>query len=450
LVSDRPLMQRVAASIRDWLVGAPIEKIHRDHRLTVLLFDDARHAFTSHAEKSGQRLAYSPALDEFILDWTRQYLADWSVSREPSPRPGPDPNRATSSDDTFVGEMGVTPVEQDGLQEDEEEPDDSYGALEDAPTPDDARRIAKRGQIQRRRRRVQRRSEVWREPSVGQPIGSVLIVEDESFRAVDYGRTLNALGFDVTYAASAAAALEEVTASEFDIVVIDIRMPNRPTYEDFEAVNGYRTGVLLASDLANSVNVRALVALTNSSDALDEQWFLAREEHFCSKEEFPPDRFARFLAVNVMRRYDHLKCFIVHGRSLPLVRELQRQLQAKLKLREATVLWEAPSAGQTIVEKFEYHARTSDLVFVLVTADETRPLAELPAPTRPNVLFETGYFYALFGRRSGRVILLHQRGVEFPSDLDGVIYVDITDGIESAWPQIESELTNVFGSDIQR
>lgn len=51
---------------------------------------------------------------------------------------------------------------------------------------------------------------------------------------------------------------------------------------------------------------------------------------------------------------------------------------------------------------------------------------------RQNVIFELGFFLGVLGRESGRVILLYVNPLELPSDLSGLIYIDVTNGIESA------------------
>jgi predicted nucleotide-binding protein len=59
---------------------------------------------------------------------------------------------------------------------------------------------------------------------------------------------------------------------------------------------------------------------------------------------------------------------------------------------------------------------------------------------RQNVIFELGYFYGLLRRQSGRIVLLHKGGLEIPSDLTGIIYIDITHGIEAAGEEIRRNL----------
>lgn len=59
---------------------------------------------------------------------------------------------------------------------------------------------------------------------------------------------------------------------------------------------------------------------------------------------------------------------------------------------------------------------------------------------RQNVIFELGYFVGKFGRKSGRVIMLHKGALEIPSNLQGVIYMDITNGVTLAGEDIRKEL----------
>jgi predicted nucleotide-binding protein len=44
------------------------------------------------------------------------------------------------------------------------------------------------------------------------------------------------------------------------------------------------------------------------------------------------------------------------------------------------------------------------------------------------------------GRESGRVFLLHKGPIEIPSDIAGVEYIDISNGIKSAGQDIRREL----------
>jgi predicted nucleotide-binding protein len=109
------------------------------------------------------------------------------------------------------------------------------------------------------------------------------------------------------------------------------------------------------------------------------------------------------------------------------------------------VLWERASLGRTVIEKFEYYASRSDIAFVVATPDDLARLANDPVydgspRARQNVIFEYGYFCGYFKRLSGRVILLHKGLLELPSDVSGVVYIDISAGVESVGEQIRTEL----------
>jgi predicted nucleotide-binding protein len=57
------------------------------------------------------------------------------------------------------------------------------------------------------------------------------------------------------------------------------------------------------------------------------------------------------------------------------------------------------------------------------------------------VILELGFFLAHFQRRSGQVILLHKGPLDLPSDLAGLVYVNITNGIEAAGESLRKELS---------
>jgi len=98
----------------------------------------------------------------------------------------------------------------------------------------------------------------------------------------------------------------------------------------------------------------------------------------------------------------------------------------------------------TIIEKFEYYASSIMVVFVLMTPDDVASKSGGRVKVeraRQNVVFELGYFYGKMGRRKGKVILLYKGTLELPSDIAGIIYIDVSNGIEAAGEQIRRELS---------
>jgi CheY-like chemotaxis protein len=138
------------------------------------------------------------------------------------------------------------------------------------------------------------------------------------------------------------------------------------------------------------------------------------------------------------------RAFIVHGHDDATKLEVKNYLQNTLRLPEPIILHEHPNFGRTVIEKFEDYAYSVELAFVILTPDDriaTSGNSDVEKRrARQNVILELGFFLGAFGRRSGRVFLLHKGPIEIPSDLAGVIYLDISHGISSVGDAIRLEL----------
>jgi predicted nucleotide-binding protein len=143
-------------------------------------------------------------------------------------------------------------------------------------------------------------------------------------------------------------------------------------------------------------------------------------------------------------RKQEIRSFIVHGHDQLSLYELKDYLQNTLKLPEPVILRQMPGLGKTMIEKFEREAEMIELVFVLLTPDD-----KVASPddseskkhrARQNVIFELGFFLSKLGRASGKILLLHKGPIEIPSDISGIEYIDISNGIENAGKRIRKEL----------
>ncbi|WP_172118245.1 TIR domain-containing protein [Halomonas hibernica] len=116
--------------------------------------------------------------------------------------------------------------------------------------------------------------------------------------------------------------------------------------------------------------------------------------------------------------------FIVHGHD-EQVKESSARFIEKLGLN-AVILHEQPNEGKTIIEKLEKHTDAAYAV-ILFTPDDVGSSSASPEDLQPrarqNVLVELGYMAAKLGR--DRVCVLRKGNVEMPSDLLGVLYIDI-------------------------
>lgn len=171
----------------------------------------------------------------------------------------------------------------------------------------------------------------------------------------------------------------------------------------------------------------------------DERWLNAFQAAVQRRSRMEESRnLFYFKGANEMEK----KFFIVHGHDHGMVFQLKDYLQNRLKLPEPVVLMQQPDAGRTIIEKFEDCAADVYGAMVLLTPDDLVKggTAEEQKRARQNVIFELGYFVGKFGRKSGKVIMLHAGDLEMPSDLSGVIYINVKDGIEKAGEKIRLEI----------
>jgi predicted nucleotide-binding protein len=138
------------------------------------------------------------------------------------------------------------------------------------------------------------------------------------------------------------------------------------------------------------------------------------------------------------------RTFIVHGHDHDSLYRLKDYIQNVLGLGEPAVLRDMPGLGKTLIEKFEQEADVAEVVFVLLTPDDVAGNLSEPEDqkrrARQNVILELGFFLGRLGRKSGRVLLLHKGPLEIPSDMEGIGYIDISNGIESAGEAIRREL----------
>ncbi|WCH93946.1 nucleotide-binding protein [Streptomyces moderatus] len=116
--------------------------------------------------------------------------------------------------------------------------------------------------------------------------------------------------------------------------------------------------------------------------------------------------------------------FIVHGHNGETKETVARFL-GKLLDQQPVILHEQADRGRTTIEKFEDHSAQASCAVVLLTADDAGgPQNGTHQPrARQNVVLELGFFLGRLGR--DRVVILYEPGVELPSDLQGVLYIEL-------------------------
>jgi CheY-like chemotaxis protein len=273
---------------------------------------------------------------------------------------------------------------------------------------------------------------------------TILVVEDDPFIANDLKNVLGDRGLNAVIKSNMVDAKAAVETEQPAVAILDIRIKMEADDDPSESHWNATFGLELARWIrANHPKVRIV---GHSLDGTHNAWFERHGSGFFLKSHEhiePLGDFVARLAACACRKLPP-RVFIVHGHDHTAKLELKNFLQNRLRLPEPIVLHEQATQMRTLIEKFEQAAAQANLVFVLMTPDDVGAVVTEGATAthraRQNVIFELGYFLGRMGRRSGRVILLHKGDVDLPSDLAGILSIDITDGIDAAGEQIRTEL----------
>ncbi|WP_321414381.1 nucleotide-binding protein [uncultured Desulfobacter sp.] len=133
------------------------------------------------------------------------------------------------------------------------------------------------------------------------------------------------------------------------------------------------------------------------------------------------------------------RVFISHGSSADW-REVQPFIERDLNIPTLELAQE-PNLGRTIIEKLIDNANRCTSAVIVMTGDDIANEDE--ARVRENVMHEIGFFQGKYGRNS--VVLLHEEGVNIPSNLAGVVYIPFPNGnISSGFHVLQRELKALY------
>ena len=275
---------------------------------------------------------------------------------------------------------------------------------------------------------------------------------DDDFASELIVENLRQRGHNVHRASSVDEALDNIEAiSASDLVVLDLIMP-RSHDAPVDNPDGQRcTGMAVFKELRiRRAEMPIVVFTANQDPAIID--VVGSDKHAKYIARWASPKFPEFVAlIHKMIGIDTQplapQVFIVHGHDDKTMLDVKNYLQNTLHLPEPTVLREKPNLGRTLIEKFEDLASAAQLAFIVLTPDDQPAQPDdsdvKKRRARQNVIFELGFFLGKLGRRSGRVFLLHKGPLELPSDLSGIVYIDISSGIQSAAEQIRREIEAV-------
>ena len=278
----------------------------------------------------------------------------------------------------------------------------------------------------------------------------VLLAEDDAFYRQQLSELLTDHGLLVDAVSSATEALNGLKHS-FDCAILDVMLPNDESatgISSIESWGGYRSGIAVARRALESRNVRSIVLLSGAPQECDaSRWAEQNGVLFVSKTDGRSGVRRALSSLGLIAGEPTPLSFIVHGHDEQSLFELKDFIQNSLGWRKPIVLREEPNSGRTIIEKFESAVCGVDWVFVLLTPDDEAKSGQKSNDqrrrARQNVIFEMGYFLGKLDRLRGRVIALVKGEIELPSDISGVLWISIEQGIKSAAEEIRREIKHV-------
>jgi predicted nucleotide-binding protein len=278
---------------------------------------------------------------------------------------------------------------------------------------------------------------------------TVLWVDDDRFDLAEFARPFYASGYNILTATHIGEALETLDKQgrAIDLVILDVRIPAEGYFSQETTRGGFQTGISLACEIKRKYPGIPIMGFSVHTEAEVVDWFRANCQGYLKKMGATPDQlFAHADAIVRKTRGPARKpkMFIVHGHDEISKLELKNYVQNTLGLGEPVILHGQPDRGRTIIEKLEEETADVDIVFVLLTPDDIVADSFWPDEkkrrARQNVIFELGYFYGMMKRRHGKIILCYKGPIELPSDMAGLIYLDISNGTEVIGEKLRREL----------
>jgi CheY-like chemotaxis protein len=278
----------------------------------------------------------------------------------------------------------------------------------------------------------------------------ILLVEDDRYYSARLKELLEDHGFEVSCAGSVQDALA-VSFTDVVAIVSDVMLPNDPVATGLtieETRSGFLSGVALFRKLRKQGLTIPLILLSGADESGEAaNWANSNQIPYISKDGGPFALLKVLNGLGLKGTPPPPRAFIVHGHDEAALGELKDYLQNTLHWQQPVILREQPNRGRTIIEKFEEAAERIDCVLVLLTPDDTGvnlSTDDERRRARQNVIFELGFFYAHMGRKSGRVIALRKGPIDLPTDIHGIIWIDVSQGIKAAGEDIRKEVAHIL------
>lgn len=128
------------------------------------------------------------------------------------------------------------------------------------------------------------------------------------------------------------------------------------------------------------------------------------------------------------------RVFISHGRSAEWYK-VQSHMEKDINFGTLELTQEA-NFGRTVLQKLNDESNRCGYAVIVMTGDD---IIEDEIRARENVLHEIGFFQGKYGLQN--VVLLHEEGVNIPSNIHGLVYIPFPKNtVEATFGALDREL----------
>lgn len=276
----------------------------------------------------------------------------------------------------------------------------------------------------------------------------VLFVEDEAYLRAEFPAALRNAGYDVLVAPDPDEACQLISQEDcIDALVTDVQMRLAPGTQlsQIQTRGGQWAGVALADVFRRRFpdvpivfwTSGASLELRRETDRFPQTSLVGKDQE--QGWRLVMEELARWLHQGTVTRP---RIFLVHGHDHDLLKSVSKLITNDFKLPTPVILRDQASSALTLIEKFERDVLQADLVIAMLTPDDEVVYSDgrRAHRARQNVIFEIGFFMGKLGRHKGRIVILHRGQVELPSDIHGIVTIDVTGGLDAAKAHLKEEL----------
>lgn len=261
----------------------------------------------------------------------------------------------------------------------------------------------------------------------------ILIVDDDFYYSSNLRDYLSRnFTYHVDIANDIKSAINLINEFIYDIIILDIMMPlNDSSVYTTGNTDGYWTGVFLFKHVKTRLykNNTLTIFITNHEDYIIENFIEANASECADGLTYAVAKKSSHLFKIVAKHiklylYNKPNILIVHGHEYKTRDMLEAFLMDSFNDPHIVIMEKEGIKGETLIEKFEKLVLMSDIALVLLSSDNKRN------NPRTNVVFELGFLLGSYGRLKNKIIILKNGSVTLPSDIHGLEYFDISNGID--------------------